>query len=110
MKPSGQMHLVAGDLSDQAMQITGSVQCYGTECWMINCVRDWRLRWPLLLGGRTPTDIRRAKFLMTRKSGARETEKAEYVPSRGRCEGDRRGGSHLRSELDRRSLATMPNS
>ena len=112
IKLSGQMYLLAGDLSDQAMQITVSVQRLRSR------VLDDQLR--AAIGGfvrlcssagiplteypqgKVPDDQKAQALAKLRKQN---TQLAEAYATLTELV-----GSHLRSELDRRSLATMPNS
>lgn len=112
IKLSGQMYLLAGDLSDQAMQITVSVQRLRSR------VLDDQLRAAIggFVGlcssagiplteypqGKVPDDQKAQALAKLRKQN---TQLAEAYATLTELV-----GSHLRSELDRRSLATMPNS
>ena len=79
---------------------------------MINCVPLFRrLRWPLLLGGDTANRVSAGQSSYDQKDQAlaklrkQNTQLVEAYATLTELV-----GSHLRSELDRRSLAAMPNS
>ena len=111
IKQYGQIYLLAGDLSDQAMQITVSVQRLRSR------VLDDQLRaaigdfvglcssagiQPTFPQGKVPDDQKDQELARLRRQN---TQLAEAYAALTELV-----GTHLRSELDRRSLATMPSS
>jgi hypothetical protein len=111
IKQSGQMHLLAGELSDQAMQITVSVQrlrsrvlddqlrvAIGDFIELCSSAGLGLIEYPQ---GKVPDDQKdQALAKLTGRIGQLGEAYATLTELLGR---------HLRSELDRRSLATMPD-
>jgi hypothetical protein len=111
IKQFGQIYLLGGDLSDQAMQITVSVQRLRSR------VLDDQLR--AAIGdfvslcsstGIPPTDYPQGKVPDDQKDQAlAKLIKQNMQLAEAYATLTELVGNHLRSELDRRSLATMPN-
>jgi hypothetical protein len=110
IKQSSQVYLLAGDLSDQAMQITVSVQrlrsrvlddqlraAIGEFVGLCSSAGISSIEYPQ---GKVPDDQKDQALAKLRKQ---YTKLAEAYATLTELL-----GSHLRNELDRRSLATMP--
>lgn len=111
IKQFGQIYLLGGDLSDEAMQITVSVQRLRSR------VLDDQLRAAIgdfvsfcASAGIAPTEYPQGKVPDDQKAKAIGTLRMQNAKlGETYATLTELVGSHLRSELDRRSLAAMPN-
>jgi hypothetical protein len=111
IKQFGQVYLLAGDLSDQAMQITVSVQRLRSRVLddqlraaigsLVSLCSSAGIPSPEYPQGKIPDDQKDRALAKLRKQNTQLAEAYAQLTELV--------GSHLRSELDRRSLAAMPN-